>query len=209
MMVDERARHELFGRLEDVLGAERAVTLMEHLPPVGWADVATKHDLSAEVGLVRRDLAAVEERLNLRIDGVRQELDSKLGSEVGSLRHEIGALEQRLGADIGALGQKLDSDMGALGQKLGADIGALGQRLDSDMGSLEQRLGADIGALGQKLDADIGSVRQEIITAKQETVALLRAEISDGLTAQTRTLMFAVLGALTSMAALVLAVAHV
>ncbi|MGH8895956.1 MAG: hypothetical protein ACRDZ4_02770 [Egibacteraceae bacterium] len=165
MTVDERARHELFGRLEDVLGAEHAVTLMEHLPPVGWADVATKHDLSAEVGLVRRDLAAVEERLNLRIDGVRQELDSKLGSEIGSVRHEIGALEQRLGADIGALGQKLDSD--------------------------------------------IGSVRQEIITAKQETVALLRAEISDGLTAQTRTLMFAVLGALTSMAALVLAVAHV
>jgi hypothetical protein len=45
MAIDERARHELFVRLEQVLGTQEAATLMEHLPPVGWADVATKRDL--------------------------------------------------------------------------------------------------------------------------------------------------------------------
>ena len=55
MVVDERSRHELYRRLEEVLGSEAATTLIEHLPPLGWADVATKHDL---VGL--------EERLDLR-----------------------------------------------------------------------------------------------------------------------------------------------
>lgn len=45
MAIDERTRHELFLKLEDVLGPEEATTLMEHLPPVGWADVATKRDL--------------------------------------------------------------------------------------------------------------------------------------------------------------------
>ena len=32
--------------------------MMEHLPPVGWADVATEHDLDAQTVLVRRDLDA-------------------------------------------------------------------------------------------------------------------------------------------------------
>jgi hypothetical protein len=48
MVVDERARHQLFQKLEETLGPEPAACiLMEHLPPVGWADVATKRDLDA------------------------------------------------------------------------------------------------------------------------------------------------------------------
>jgi hypothetical protein len=45
MALDERARHQLFLRLEEVLGSRPAETLMEMMPPVGWADVATKRDL--------------------------------------------------------------------------------------------------------------------------------------------------------------------
>ena len=45
MAISEQMRHQLYSRLESVLGAQEAATLMEHLPPVGWADVATKRDL--------------------------------------------------------------------------------------------------------------------------------------------------------------------
>jgi hypothetical protein len=47
MVISEHARHELYRRLEETLGPEAATTLMEHLPPVGWADVATTRDLEA------------------------------------------------------------------------------------------------------------------------------------------------------------------
>ncbi len=63
MAVDERSRHELYRRLEEVLGSDAATTLIEHLSPVGWADVATKHDL-----------AALEERLDLRFDSMASDL---------------------------------------------------------------------------------------------------------------------------------------
>ena len=45
MAITEESRHRLYQRLDEVLGVNEAATLMEHLPPVGWADVATKHDL--------------------------------------------------------------------------------------------------------------------------------------------------------------------
>ena len=53
MSIEERDRHLLHGRLEHVLGTDEAATLMGYLPPVGWADVATKQDLE----IVRREVA--------------------------------------------------------------------------------------------------------------------------------------------------------
>jgi hypothetical protein len=59
MALDERSRHELFLRLEETLGPEAATTLMEHLPPVGWADVATKRDLDQQGDRMRAEFYKV------------------------------------------------------------------------------------------------------------------------------------------------------
>jgi len=67
MAIDERSRHELFVRLEEVLEGHANV-LMEHLPPVGWADVATKRDLDALALAAKRDLDQLEERLEMKLD---------------------------------------------------------------------------------------------------------------------------------------------
>ena len=45
MTITEANRHQLHQALITALGEEEAATLMEHLPPVGWADVATKTDI--------------------------------------------------------------------------------------------------------------------------------------------------------------------
>lgn len=54
MAISEKQRHDLFTKFEETLGTEHAATMMELLPPVGWADVATKHDLD----VLRRELMA-------------------------------------------------------------------------------------------------------------------------------------------------------
>lgn len=63
MTISEHSRHELYTRLQDALGSEAATTLMEHLPPVGWADVATKRDLDLALDSLDLKLDALEHRL--------------------------------------------------------------------------------------------------------------------------------------------------
>ncbi len=77
MVVDDRSRHELYRRLEEVLGLEAATTLIEHLPPVGWADVATKHDL-----------AGLGERMDLRF--------ARVDDRFGRVDERFTALEARI-----------------------------------------------------------------------------------------------------------------
>src|SRR6266542_4982972 len=71
MAIDERARHQLYLRLEEVLGPEDAAVLMEHLPPVGWADVATKQDLAQLQAILDARMEAMEQRI---IGEMRREL---------------------------------------------------------------------------------------------------------------------------------------
>jgi hypothetical protein len=45
MASNEDDRYRLHQRLDEVLGRDDANTLMEHLPPTGWANVATTDDV--------------------------------------------------------------------------------------------------------------------------------------------------------------------
>lgn len=73
MSVTERARHELHERLVELMGPSRAETLMEHLPPTGWGDVAT-----------RADLDHLEERIHLRMEALEHRLTALAESRVRS-----------------------------------------------------------------------------------------------------------------------------
>ncbi|MGH8993981.1 MAG: hypothetical protein ACRDYV_07890 [Acidimicrobiia bacterium] len=78
MALDERSRHELFLRLEAVLGPQPAETLMELMPPVGWADVATK-----------RDLDALEQRMDQRFETMEQRFETMEHKLMAAFRGEL------------------------------------------------------------------------------------------------------------------------
>jgi hypothetical protein len=112
IVLDERARHELFLRLEEVLGPGSAETLMEMMPPVGWADVATK-----------RDLDALEERVGLRFEIVDQRFLA-LGQRLETLEHKLVAgFRAELLAAVGAQSQLISAQTKTL---VMANIGAVG-----------------------------------------------------------------------------------
>jgi len=74
MAPDERSRLQLADAAKRAFGDDAGITLMELLPPVGWADVATKQDLAVldlRFAAIDRRFEAIEQRL----EGVDRRLD--------------------------------------------------------------------------------------------------------------------------------------
>jgi phage host-nuclease inhibitor protein Gam len=109
--ITEDRRHELHARLVEVLAQQRATTLMELLPPVGWADVATKRDLDHQTVVTQRDVevavaklrtemhgefAAVRSEMQTEFTAVRTELRTEMHGEFTSVRSEIGGLRSEV-----------------------------------------------------------------------------------------------------------------
>ena len=90
MAISEESRHHLYRRLEAVLGAEEATTLMEHLPPVGWADVATKRDLDMLATNTKRDIDDLRTDLKRDIADLKRDM-SGLSSTVAT-RQDVAEL---------------------------------------------------------------------------------------------------------------------
>jgi hypothetical protein len=145
MAVDERSRHELHQKLDDVLGTEAAATLMSHLPPLGWADVATKHDL-----------AQLEARMNSRFQALEARFDARFEA-VDSRFEAVDSRFEAMEARFDALDSKFD----------GFDI---------------------------KLESSENALR-----------AAFRGELNAAISAQTRTIVFALLGVFLSYGGFVLA----
>lgn len=82
MSVTEEARHDLRERLVQLMGRTHTTTLMAHLPPTGWGDVATKADLD--------------------------HLEARLDHRFESLEQRIDALEERIQLKMEAQGHRLE-----------------------------------------------------------------------------------------------------
>ena len=107
-MADERRRHQLYEELGTVLTKDSVDELMSYLPPVGWADVATK----ADVGMIRTEMGAL--RADLR--GETGAMGAELKGEMADLRGEMGAMRAELKGEMTALRSEVSGNMaGAVG----------------------------------------------------------------------------------------------
>ena len=96
MTISDTRRLGMFESLRNNLGEEPASTLMEHLPPGGWGQVATKSDVTAAEG-----------RLNARIDALRGEMSGKFGEVDGRFEAIDGKFEA-IDGRFEAIGGKFD-----------------------------------------------------------------------------------------------------
>ena len=89
MSITEASRFQLRTAIGQILDEEAADTLMELLPPVGWADVATKTDLHYLNG----DIQNLRNELKSDIDSLRNELKSDIQSLRNELKGDMHALQ--------------------------------------------------------------------------------------------------------------------
>ena len=93
MSITEASRFQLRTAIGQILDEEAADTLMELLPPVGWADVATKTDLQHLRDEMQADIKNLRDELKGDIRNLRDELKG----DMHALQLTIEAtLEKRL-----------------------------------------------------------------------------------------------------------------
>ena len=98
-MIDERARHELYRAAQQLLGTERADTLMSQLPPVGGADVATSDDIRQ-----------LEARLDARLGHLEARTDARFAvvdARFENVEARVVRLDTRLGQLEGQIDRRL------------------------------------------------------------------------------------------------------
>jgi hypothetical protein len=89
MTVDDQTRLQLHRRLEEVLGADEANTLMAHLPPATWQDLATKQDLAVLGTDLRAEMAALGADVRAEIAELRSDLRAEMAELGSDLRVEM------------------------------------------------------------------------------------------------------------------------
>ena len=96
MTVDDRTRMELHRRLTEVLGDQEADTLMAHLPPVTWQNVATTDSvdstrvvLATQIDALRSDVDRQITELRSDLNGHVTALNSALSTGLSDLRAEM------------------------------------------------------------------------------------------------------------------------
>ena len=99
MAVDERSRLQLADAAKRAFGDDAGITLMELLPPVGWADVATKQDLAILEARVDTRFERVDARFD-RVDARFDQVDARF-DQVDARFEQIDARFDRMEARFG------------------------------------------------------------------------------------------------------------
>jgi hypothetical protein len=119
MSITDRQRLKLLRTLETVIGPEDAGTLMDHLPPVTWANEAT-------------------------VDHV-----SSVGHQTATaLRGEMQVLSTQLRSEMNQLGVQLRGEMNQLGIELRSEVDQHGSRLEAAIERGFRRQILALGTLG-------------------------------------------------------------
>ena len=116
MSLTEYERLQILKWFEEAMGPALGANMMKLLPPVGWGDIATK-----------ADLAALEYRLDTRIDGVLVTLRGEMAELRSELRGEMAELRGELRGEMAELRGEMAELRGEMAELRGEMRGLPGE----------------------------------------------------------------------------------
>ncbi len=152
MSMTNAERHDLHKGLEEFLGEKRANILMEHIPPVGWADLATKRDL----------------------DNLEERLRGEFRHEIGELRHEVGTLLTDQRYDMRQLRSELQLQIAGLRSELHHGTTETRSELQLEIAGLRSELHHGTTETRSELQLQISDLRASLAGQQlRHTIALV------------------------------------
>ena len=100
MPTSESKRLALREKLAEALGSETAGTLMEHIPPERWDELATKTDLRQLADLLRKERQADLKQLQGKVHeqfGKMHEQFGKMHEQFGEVHEQFGKMHKEVG----------------------------------------------------------------------------------------------------------------
>ena len=169
MAVSEESRHALHRRLDEVLGPDHAVALMEYLPPVGWADIATKHDLSA----LEERIDLRFQKVDLRFDAVDKRFDV-VDERFNRIEQGFDDAERRWDERFSEADRRWDERFSEADRRWDERFSGAERRWDERFSGAEARGGERLENLRLSLSSDL---HQELATISQSMASQFRAVV--------------------------------
>lgn len=113
MTITEAKRLELHQDLRNTIGVEAADTLMEHLPPTGWADVARRSDLDHQTAVTAGEFALVRSEMSAEFGLVRSEMAAEFAAVRNEMSTEFTAVRSELTLAISEMKGHIDNRLSA------------------------------------------------------------------------------------------------
>lgn len=146
MTITEAKRLELHQDLRNTIGVEAADTLMEHLPPTGWADVARRSDLDNQTAVTASEFALVRSEMSAEFGHVRSEMATEFAAVRNEMAAEFAAVRNEMATEFAAVRNEMASEFTAVRSEMATGFAAVRSELSlaiSEMkGHIDNRLAA-------------------------------------------------------------------
>lgn len=98
MTSTDNDRRILHAAVEQMCGPRPAEILMEHLPPAGWRDLATRNDVESASLLLRTDMEIEFEKVRAEFADVRAEMRTEFSNIRTEMRTEFSNIRAEMAA---------------------------------------------------------------------------------------------------------------